>query len=295
MISREFEKSYPDLHTFAHEAMNTVFEIAVLHADVNYASQAAAEAFMLLDLLDADLSRFNPNGDVARINGLGLGQSLPVGMDTFHCLMVAREMNRVTQGAFDITAGWLKDDMLKAGTGRKECKPVGMRHVLLDEAQWTVSTDAPVQVDLGAIGKGYALDRMGELLREWELENCLVHGGQSSVWAMGAMPGRHGWPVTLRHPSNQDRLLARPDLFNQGMGGSGLGKGPHIINPLTRKSEGKVLAAWAIADTAAVSDALSTAFMVMEPGDVDALCTASSRIHAMAVYGENSIISRWGM
>jgi thiamine biosynthesis lipoprotein len=295
LISREFEKKFPDLHGFSHGAMAAVFEIFVLYPDKNYAAQAAAEAFSLLDRLDGELSRFNPNGDVSRINCLKPGDVLSLGLDSFHCLLKAREINRITKGAFDVTAGRLKDDWLKKDGNGIKTASIGMRHLLLDETQWTVSTDAPVGVDLGAIGKGYAVDRMGELLREWALENWLIHGGNSSVLALGGLPGHDGWPVAVRHPSIRNDLLVRPVLLNQGMGGSGLERGLHIIDPLTQKPADKVLAAWVVADDAAAADALSTAFMIMEKNEADALCIGENRIHALAVYRENAVISRWGM
>lgn len=283
------------MHVFSHEAMAAVFEILILHPDKSYASKAAAEAFALLDRLDGELSRFQANGDVARINGMTPGQALSTGLDAFLCLMKSREMNRVTKGAFDVTAGWLKDVRSTDDQKEIETVPIGMGHLLFNEARWTVAKDAPVRVDLGAIGKGYAADKISELLCEWELENCLIHGGHSSVQAMGGLPGLGGWPLAVRHPLDRGRLLAVPVLSNRGMGGSGIGKGPHIIHPGTGKPADQVLAAWAVADDAAAADAVSTALMIMEKDEADAMLEKERSISALAVYRGNGVVSRWRM
>ncbi len=295
LISEGFIKNITGLHVFSHEAMAAVFEILILHPDKNYAAQAAADAFALLDKLDGELGRFHSNGDIARINNMTPGQALSAGLDAFLCLMKSREMNRITKGAFDVTAGWLKD--VRSTDNKKEIEPVpvGMHHLLFDETQWTITKDAPVRIDMGAIGKGYAADRMGTLLREWELDNFLIHGGHSSVQAMGGLPGIGGWPVSVRHPLDQDRLLAAPVLSGRGMGGSGIGQGPHIIHPGTGKPADKVLAAWAVADDAAAADAVSTALMIMEKDEADAMLEKERTISALTVYRGNGVVSRWRM
>src|SRR5262249_14969420 len=100
---------------------------------------------------------------------------------------------------------------------------VGMRHVVLDPEQRTVRyLRNGLEINLGSIGKGYALDRAARLLREhWNVTAGLLHGGHSSVYAIGSEPGRaDGWGVGLRHPWDPARRLAVVRLRDRALGTS---------------------------------------------------------------------------
>jgi FAD:protein FMN transferase len=188
-------------HRFAHQAMATEFEIFCEHAEHDYAQQAAWAAFDLLDRLEGDLSRFIENSDISRINSISRGESLRVSRWTMDCLQIARQAFDETNGAFDISLG------------------TGFASLELVAAESTVRArvDGP-RLDLGGIGKGYAVDRMVDVLREWEIEAALVHGGHSSVRAMDG-----DWPVTI------DGQLVR--LTRQVLSASGIQKKDHIVDP----------------------------------------------------------------
>lgn len=286
--------SISGIHRFSHEAMATTFEILILHDDPEYAKQAAWEAFDELDRLEAELSRFIENSDIARINNLAANQPLPIGLAAFECLQLSAQVYNETNGAFDITIGslfscWLNEDKTARQPSDEELdfarRHTGTHLLKLDEAEHTVELlTSPVQVDLGGIGKGYAVDKMAELLREWSIDTALLHAGYSSVSAFGCPSGTNGWPVTLSNPRNRKQTLARLHLRDMALAGSGLQKGRHIIDPRTyRPVEGK-LAAWgASAATAATADALSTAFMAMSPDEVEKYCLNHSDTLAMVV------------
>ncbi len=189
---------------------------------------------------------------------------------------------------------WLTED-------KAMCKPssqdldfarrrTGMTRLQLDETEHTVTLSAgPVQIDLGGIGKGYAVDRMAELLGDWSIDTALIHAGQSSVRPLGAPPQAEGWPVTLTDPRNHSRTLARLHLRDRALSGSGLQKGYHIIDPRSGLPvEGK-RAAWSSAPDATTADALSTAFMVMSPDEIKDYCLRWPDTQAMIILqGENS-------
>jgi thiamine biosynthesis lipoprotein len=283
----------PDVHRFAHLAMATTFEIVVQYEDEKYAQQAAQAAFDELDRIEGELSRYLDTSDVTRINHLPAAQPLPLGLDAFDCLRISAQIHAQTGGAFDVTVGllmdcWLDKDKKLRTPSREELRVArehtGMDLILFDEATHSVAlTRSPIQVDLGGVGKGYGVDRMAELLREWSLDRALIHGGFSSVLALDAPRDRKGWPVTLSHPSNRKRTLARLDLAHVAVSGSGLEKGSHIIDPrLGRPIEGK-LAAWSIAPDAARADALSTAFMVMTSEQVRDYCATHPGVRGMLI------------
>jgi thiamine biosynthesis lipoprotein len=243
--------------------MATLFEIHCVHPDASYARQAAQAAFDLVDRLEAEQSRFVVNSDVSRINHLSAGQGTRVSPSTMECLVIARRMYDVTARAFDISIG--------SGLLGLELVPDGFVVIARDEG---------VRLDLGGIGKGYAVDRVAELLEEWEIRHALVHGGFSSVLALEAPPERNGWPLTLSSPWREDQeVLARISACHRAFSASGTQKGDHIRDPRTGQA---VLdrAAWVALpragegqeDAAAVAEALSTAFMVLPPGEVTDLC-----------------------
>lgn len=273
-----------NVQRFAHRAMATTFEIVIQHEDKVYARQAADAAFYELDRIEAELSRFVENSDVARINNLPAGRPLLLGLDTFACLKLSKRLHAETHGAFDVTIGWLLDcwcdkDKMWRTPSRDELAfaraHTGMALLDLDETRYTITLAAsPIRIDLGGVGKGHGVDKMAEMLAEWSIERALIHGGYSSVLALDAPEGAQGWPVTLSDPQDRRRTLARLHLRRRALSGSGLEKGPHIIDPRIAMPVEAKTAAWSMAPNAATADALSTAFMIMTLQEVREYCAA---------------------
>jgi thiamine biosynthesis lipoprotein len=303
---------------FSHEAMATTFELLIVDEDERYAGQAAVAAFDLVDRLELELSRFLENSDITRINNLPANQPLQFGLDTFECLKIAERIYAETNGAFDITIGtllkcWRNDDGSPRKPSPKEIDiarmHTGMNLLQLNEAEHTIMLSAsPMQIDLGGIGKGYAVDRVAELLREWSIDVALISGGYSSVLALdapvsrvsrprisGRMPATHeaklaspqkGWPLTMTNPSGSREILARPFLKNGALSGSGVQKGGHIIDPRTARAVKGRRAAWTYAPDAATADALSTAFMIMDLDEIKRYCGKHPETLAMVIIKE---------
>jgi thiamine biosynthesis lipoprotein len=281
------------VHRFSHQAMATTFEIFTLHPDKRYVEQAVWAAFDELDRLEAELSKFIENSDVSRINNLTANQSLTVGSDTFECLQLSNRLYAETNGAFDITIGHFMDCWLGDGKTLREPsdeqldnarRRTGMRLLELDEANVAVRLlGEAVSVDLGGVGKGYAVDKMGELLSEWGIDTALIHGGYSSVLALGSPADAKGWPVTISNPADRSRTLALLYLCDRAVSGSGVQKGDHIIDPRVARPVEDSLAAWAFVSDAATADALSTAFIIMSPDEVKRYCLGHPDALAMVV------------
>lgn len=253
------------VHRFSHAAMATVFEVHCVHEDKGYARQAAHAAFGVLDRLEQELSRFIANSDVSRINDLTAGRSTRVSPWTLECLEIARDVQSGTAGAFDVSIG------------------SGFCSLELAPDDFTVYARADgVRLDLGGIGKGYAVDRMAELLEEWEIRSALVHGGFSSVLALEPPPDRDGWALTLRAPwPGDERLLARISAARMAFSASGVGKRDHIVDPRTGQPA-RARAAWvavpmltgtadARPSAAALAEGLSTALMVVSTEEIEGL------------------------
>ena len=270
-----------DVRRYSHEAMHTVFEVYAAHPDERYAAQAAQAAFDVTDRLERELSRFVANSDITRINHLAAGESTRVTATTLECLVIARHVFDLTGGAFDVSIG------------------TGLPSLELDAEDFVVrATQSRVDIDLGGIGKGYAVDLMAEVLEEWELRRALVHGGFSSVLALEAPDGREGWPLTLSDPAAPSRVLTRLSVRQTALGASGLQKGDHIVEPRTGRPVRGRRGAWVAAprpETAqagtsagegprlaatAVTDALTTAFMLLGIEEIATLCERSPGLEA---------------
>jgi thiamine biosynthesis lipoprotein len=289
---------------YQHRAMATVFEVMIVDEDPAFAAGAALAAFEEIDRLEQDLSRYSANSDIARINNLLPNGSVQVGLETFQCLRLSRQYWEETAGAFDVTLGalmncWVaKDKSLlhpspeEIGRARERS---GMACLELDETTMTVRVHGSVPlIDLGAIGKGYAVDRAAELLREWGVASALVHGGTSSAYAFRDGPQNQGWPITLSNPDVPMEILDTVLLKSEGLGGSGIKKGRHIIDPRSCLPVERRRAAWVLSDSATKSDALSTACMVMSAEEIEKYAASDPKLWAMIVEGRPGTVLRFG-
>jgi thiamine biosynthesis lipoprotein len=286
-------EAVPGAMRFSRDAMATTFEILILDKDRKYAAQAAQAAFNELDRLEKELSRFIENSDISRINNAAVNQELVVGLEVFECLQKAKAVYEETGGAFDVTVGslmncWLDKDKKLLNPSKEELdrakRRTGMNLLKLDERFYTVTVlSQGVHVDLGGIGKGYALDKMSEVLHEWAIERALIHGGGSTVLAMQAPETMQGWPVTMSNPADRKKRLEKIFLHNCAVSGSGLAHGQHIIDPRKAKPVESRVSAWSSAPDGATADALSTAFMVMEPNEIERYCSKKPDVCVMIV------------
>jgi uncharacterized protein (TIGR03663 family) len=261
------KKQIENLVHFSHPAMNTTFEVFIQDTRGTYAGQAARAAFKEVDRLESLLSRFIQNSDIGRINALKPGQELIIDPDTFGCLQVAGQAWQLTDGAFDVTLGNIIEAW-KSGDSQKalflQVNRPSMKMLRLNTDGLTVTTtDAGVNLDLGGIAKGYAVDKIADVLNEWGIDKALIHGGASSVRALKKPLGKNGWPVTLTDPTNQ-QILARLQLEEEVFSCSGIEAGRHIINPFTGRPVTDRKACWVrMKENAALADALTTAGMIM--------------------------------
>jgi thiamine biosynthesis lipoprotein len=248
--------SPPEIHVFQHHAMATQFQVRIADQEKKYAGQAAQAAFALLDHLESLLSRFNANSEIVQIAGLLPGEMLRLSEPVFACVAVAQKIEIASSGAFSITAAALKT---------QKTKP---QWSLLPGAFSLRCDSGKLEFDLGAIGKGFALDRQAEIMREWDCAAFLLVAGGSSILAGASPAGTPGWSCGLGENNSSDRFW----LTQGSLSGSGLAvKGSHILDPRTGTPPKRTQRTWALANTATESDALSTAAMVQEENEIQAM------------------------
>lgn len=285
--------------------MNTFYEVIVAGGDPERARQAAAAVFREVDRVETLLSRFDAGSNIGQINLLKAGRRVRVSPETMDCLLQALWVWQETDGAFDATVGALVECYrTKAGerllpddaTLARARDRVGMEKLMLFPERFEVEvTRDNVEVDLGAIGKGFALDKAVEVLEEWEIPNVLIHGGTSSVLALGQGDRPDGWGVGVCGDWGAQAGIEPVTLRNESLGGSGTEvQGPHILDPRTGRPSRGHLAAWATSPSAAIADGLSTAFMVMSTDEVKAYCAAHEGITAYVVDQDGIIIHMGG-
>lgn len=263
---------------FQHDAMATTFALAIAEQTADYARQAAVAAWREIDRLESELSRYVESSDIARANRLGRGETIPIGEDAMNCLLLGAGLTVATHRAFDI--GYASE--------RAPDDPADGPPFTLDpDAHTLTSRVSRLHLDLGAIGKGYALDVVAELMDEWQIEAVCLQSGGSTVLARGAPAGHAGWPIGLGEgPAARSLALAHASLSGSGIAV----KGVHLFNPRRGVAADRQTRVWALAPCAAVSDALSTAFFVMTNAEVAAYCASNADIGAAIATTDGQLV-----
>lgn len=251
----------PDSSQFMHEAMNTTFTLRLIGNDPDFLAGMARECFELLDNLETKLSRFIDGSDVFRINHMQAGETLYLSEPCHQCLLLAMQAHVLTGGLFDITLGTrIQHRKAKAGTPPP---PLAGRLVIHPDVA-AITCEAPGrELDLGGIAKGFALDQMAALLLDWGVGSALLAAGASSLLAVGPQ----AWPVELAGALEARQLV----LSNASLSASGTDvQGHHIVHPSGEATGETYLSdrVWAIARTATLAEAWSTALVLMSRDEV---------------------------
>ncbi|HBT76723.1 MAG TPA: FAD:protein FMN transferase [Planctomycetaceae bacterium] len=291
------------LLTVTREAMAGEFEVDLNFGQYPEGAEAALAALDEVTRLEEKLSVFRPKSTISYINAVAAYEPVPLDGELFELLRRCLEWERETQGAVDITAtplwrvwGFARREGRVPSSAEIDdaLKTVGSRFVVLEEADRTVRFLKPgVELNLGCVGKGFALDVAADHLRRRGIENFLMHGGLSSVLAAGRQEGLRrtktpdngsvsgeGWKVGIAHPMHPGKRLGELALHNRSLGTSGTrhqyfryrGKRyGHILDPRNGRPAEGTISVTVLAGEAATADALSTAFFVMTPDEIAAL------------------------
>lgn len=268
--------------------MATEFSVLLAARDAPL-MDAAFEALESLDEIERTLTVYRDDSEIARINAAAGSRPIVISGSTFELIRRSIQWSEKTGGAFDITAGPLVDAW--GFTERRGRKPsdaeietamrsMGHQHIHLDAAKNSVLLERPgMRLNLGAIGKGFALDQLAERLCERGLNHFLIHGGGSSVLARGHQTdAESGWAVGISHPTRPQIRLAGLRLHDQSLSTSGSGKQffhfrgqryGHVIDPRTGYPGGHWLSLTAVSQSATDAEALSTAYYLASAESIE--------------------------
>ena len=301
----------------ARQAMATRFEI-VLYGEREATLRAAGEAALdEVERLEGQLSLFRETSEIAHVNARAAAEPVRVSPPVFELLRRAQALSRETEGAFDVTvAPLMRCWGFHQGEGRvpdaeelaQARDRVGSSLVALSEADFTVRFSRPgVMLDLGALGKGYAVDCAVDLLREAGMTSALIHGGTSTAYGLGAPPGAEHWIVALPRPEFgpqllvpgaapgrdlpetvlakvglRDEALSVSAIWGRSFAAGGRTYG-HVMDPRVGAPVESAVMAAVVAPSAADTDALSTALLVLGAAGQERLATQRPELRTWVV------------
>ena len=289
--------------------MGTVFEIAAYDRSSEHASQAIEKAFQEIVRLDDLMSNYKSDSALSHLNRSAHFHAERVPSDLYAVIDQAVQFSRLSEGKFDISIAPLVN-LWKAAL-RGEGTPslaqqedargcVGYEKIELTPPDRISFLSSCLQLDLGAIGKGYAVDRAAEVLHSLGIRDALVNAGGSTIFAMGSPPDQTAWLVHLRDPSNKidpqvmlkDGSVSTSEQTPPGLLGND--SAGHIIDPNTGMPLKTVFAVSAVSRTATVSDALSTTLLLLGPTKGKALVKSMVDVSAIWISHEAQVETATG-
>jgi thiamine biosynthesis lipoprotein len=286
--------------------MGTVFTVYLYAESPASAAPYFEAAFEEIDRLDATLSNYKETSELSRINRLAAKSPVTTDPEVFSLLQRAVNYSLNSDGAFDISVG----PLMRAwgffrGEGRYPDKgalqrarsEIGSKNIVLDPIRRTVSFTIPgIELDLGGVGKGYAVERVAELLRHEGVKAALIDAGSSTIYGLGSPPDAEGWTVRVPRPGQKGEAISSVVLRDMALSTSGSyekffrlnGKTYcHIMDPRTGTPVQSILQTTVVTPSATDSDALSTAIFVLGVEHGKKLLDSFAKTKALWVTGDS--------
>ena len=265
-------------------SMACMYSIDAYRTDGDTLPGVLEEAFDEVDRIDRLMSHYKAESPLSRINRDAARAPVTVDPELFDFLVEAMRYGRDSEGAFDITVGPLMkvwgffkgDGAVPSETALINARRhVGAAHVTLNRTERTIRFDENgVELDLGGIAKGYAIDRVVQLLRKWHVAAALVSAGGSTIYALGAPPGRPAWDVEIQDPIDARRIARTVALKDRALSIAGSSEKSfisggirysHIMDPRTGNPVQGILSVAVLTASGTVGDALDDALFVLGP------------------------------
>ncbi|MCY4206154.1 MAG: FAD:protein FMN transferase [Bacteroidetes bacterium] len=295
----------------ALHAMATRFELVLHGEDAVYLRAAGEEALAEIKRLHRRLSVYDPTSEVSHINRNASETPVEINRNLFSLLQMASDLHHSTDGAFDITVGPLMrcwGFMGDSGSWPEEAQrkealeKTGMDKVELDDSTCTIAFKRDgMAIDLGAIGKGYAIEEATTLLQECGITSALLHGGTSTMAAIGTpSPDEDGWPIGIADPLDQSHVLTSTTIRDEAFSVSAPhGKAfqkdnkiwGHVIDPRHGYPiQGPALSA-VVHSSATVCDGISTALLAMNQTEVNKIAQKFNGMRILCAYSDNNVLN----
>jgi thiamine biosynthesis lipoprotein len=230
--------------------MHTRVDIALCGLDEQHALELTEKIYAEINRVELMADRFNPRSEISMINRLATVEPFPVSDEWFAMIEQCINFNRISAGLFDVTVNSF--NKLKNG----------INDIELDSELKTVCFKHPdVQIDLNGYIKGYALDKVKEILTENQCNDALVNMGNSSILALGNHPNGEGWKVSHPHKPDKTIILKDECLTTSG----NVDHYQHIIDPQTGEPVNSTTIISVITKNATDGEMLSTALCIAEP------------------------------
>jgi FAD:protein FMN transferase len=262
-------------------SMGCVYTIVIYGRDLAQLREAAAAALDEVDRIDRLMSHYKNDSELSRVNREAAKAPVKVDPELFDFIAECLRYSRESEGAFDVTVG----PLMKAwgffrGEGRmpndaelaEARSRVGYWRVILNRKDGTIFFDkAGVEIDLGGIAKGYAVDRAVAMLKQCGAASALLSAGGSTIYALGAPPGKPAWEVEVQDPVERGKIATRVQLKDRALSVSGSyekffelngARYSHVMDPGTGRPVQGVLSVAVITDDGTSGDALDNVFYV---------------------------------
>lgn len=281
-------------------AMGSLFEVYLAGRDRDALIAAGEQALDEIERLDRQLSHYRDDSDITRLNQHAHDHWVRVEPRLYQMLKRCADLCEQTGGAFDIATGALVKAWGFHQGGHRVPSPqeiarlmesTGTYRILFDDEDHLVHFTAPeLEVTLGAFGKGCAIDEAAERLRFYGVESAVIHGGQSTIYALGAPPGEDAWTFAIKDPRDKTTVIQEAALRDEALSTSGSyeqffevdgERFSHILDPRTGRPVQGMLSVSVVAPSAADSDALSTALFVMGSEAAQEFCRQRPEVRAI--------------
>lgn len=257
--------------------MDTFAEISCYSSDNKKATIAINKAFKEMYRIEDLFNKFDEKSEISRINSLAGQKKVKINPEVFKFIQRCIYYSRITEGAFDITVAPMKKGRYK--------------DIVLDKESSSIYfSEEDIEIDLGGVVKGYAVDRAKEILTKAGIKNALINIG-GNMFAMGSPPHRDSWRIGIRDPGNNNEIIYRLDLKDKAVATSGDYERPsHIIDPASGTPVTLCASVSIVSDSAEKADALSTAFFVMEPERTAEFTGSIKDIEAFIVDSDGNLV-----